>query len=157
MLSLTWKQIQRYGLYVQLAVDKLSSACTADCDGYFLFVDTRGGSAGGKVFHIQQKSFFKCFQRPPSRLFSFLYPSPIPSNSELCHVISVNEITGFYHGMSRQTMVFCAIDLLCLSQKNYTVSHAKTHAPAGITNYNPENMFVKTNRFRIVGCLSLVL
>jgi len=49
------KQIQRYGLCVQLAVDKPSSGRTADCDGYFLFVDTRGGPAGGKDFQIQQK------------------------------------------------------------------------------------------------------
>jgi hypothetical protein len=36
-------------------MEKLSSGRTADCDGYFLFVDTIGGSAGGKDFQIQQK------------------------------------------------------------------------------------------------------
>jgi hypothetical protein len=40
---------------VQLVVDKLSSGPTADSDGYFISIDTRGGSAGGKGFQIQQE------------------------------------------------------------------------------------------------------
>jgi len=49
------------------------------------------------------------------------------------------------------------MDLLCPSQKIYTVLHVSTHAPTGIAKCNPENVFVKTSRSRIVGCLGLVL
>jgi hypothetical protein len=85
-----------------------------------------------KTFKFKKNNFLNVLNIPPPRLFSFLYPFPTPSNSELCHFISVNEITGFYHGMSRQTLVFCAMDLLCLSQKNYNILHANTHAPMRI-------------------------
>ena len=112
-----------------------------------------------KTFEFEINNFFNVFKlHPPHpRIFSFLYPFPPQYNSELCHVKSVNEITGFYHGMSRQTLVSSAIDLLCPSQKNYTVLHASTHTLTGIANYNPENVFVKTSRSRIAGCLGLVL
>ena len=66
---------------------------------------------------------------PPLGFSLFFIHFHPPSNSELYHVKSVNEITGFYHGMSRQTLVFCAIELLCLIQKNCTVLHASTQAP----------------------------
>jgi hypothetical protein len=52
-------------VYVQLVVDKLSSGSTADSDRCFISVDTRGESAGGKGFQIQQESYFFLFFRPP--------------------------------------------------------------------------------------------
>jgi len=111
-----------------------------------------------KTLKFKINHFLNVFKlQPPPRLLSFLYLFPPQYNSELCHVKSVNEITGFYFRMSRQTLVSSAIDLLCPSQKNYTVLHASTHTLTEIANYNPENVFVKTSRSRIAGCLGLVL